>query len=150
MIPSVGFMVACMRGHRPSSGLPRRSRCADRSPRRRGATKLDAPETAAGGRFRGRGGTGRRAGLKIQFWRQSVGSTPTARTTRPVIGCSIHGELASPRGNFARLFEFETSGGKRTAFSITGYKLLGDHLRQQQELISRKISPGDLPGLSFR
>jgi hypothetical protein len=33
---------------------------------------------------------------------------------------------------------------------ITRNKLLGDHLRQQQELISRKISPGDLPGLSFR
>jgi hypothetical protein len=29
----------------------------------------------------GRGGTGRRAGLKIRFWRQSVGSIPTARTT---------------------------------------------------------------------
>jgi hypothetical protein len=29
----------------------------------------------------GRGGTGRRAGLKIQFWQQSVGSIPTARTS---------------------------------------------------------------------
>jgi len=46
------------------------------------------------------------------------------------------------RGNFARLFEFETSGGKRTAFSTTGYKLLGDQLHQQQELILRKRSPG--------
>ncbi len=29
----------------------------------------------------GCGGTGRRAGLKIQFWQQSVGSIPTTRTT---------------------------------------------------------------------
>jgi len=34
------------------------------------------------------------------------------------------------------------SGGKRTVFSITGHKLLGDQMHQQQELISRKISPG--------
>jgi hypothetical protein len=60
------------------------------------------------------------------------------RMVLPETGFSRHADdgrlRGRRRGNFARLFEFETSGGKRTVFSITGYKLLGDQLHQQQEL----------------
>jgi hypothetical protein len=67
----------------------------------------------------GRGGTGRRAGLKIRFWRQSVGSIPTARTNAILINLQLFLEYSGcgqcrPRWAIeAQAFDFRPGGRER-------------------------------------
>ena len=58
---------------------------------------LPAGKYGGGRTSRGCGGIGRRDGLKIRFWRQSVGSSPTTRTN------ASHSRTTRP-GEPARVF----------------------------------------------